>query len=314
VRDFSIFTHPMAILFAAPHTPFDAAGALNAEVIPRQAQALKNSGCHGAFVAGSTGEWPSLTVKERLRMAEAWAAGASASGLRLIIHVGHHCLDDAKQLAGVCNTLEGVGGIAALAPSFFKPNGVDGILDWCREISNAAPDKPFFYYHIPPLTGVGGDMARFLELAKSRIPNLAGIKFTDGDMKSFQACTNQSNLEMFYGMDEQLIEGIRAGADGAVGSSYNFSAPLYVQMIAAESSGESEKAEVLQQLAVRMIEVVAKPGYLPMAKVLMTRLGVEVGSVRLPLNPVSKAQTKEVVSQLKNLGLHEGQHGWGVAS
>ena len=157
-------------------------------------------------------------------------------------------------------------------------------------------------------------MGKFLELGKSRIPNLAGIKFTDGDMKSFQACTNQSNLEMFYGMDEQLIEGIRAGADGAVGSSYNFAAPLYVQMIAAESSGESEKAEVLQQLAVRMIEVVAKPGYLPMAKVLMTRLGVEVGSVRLPLNPVSKAQTKEVVSQLENLGLHEGQHGWEVAS
>jgi N-acetylneuraminate lyase len=304
----------MAILFAAPHTPFDAFGALDVKVIPRQAEALKNSGCLGAFVGGSTGEWPSLTVRERLRMAEVWAAAASASGLRLIIHVGHHCLDDAKKMADLCNTLEGVGGIAALAPSFFKPSGVDGLLDWCSAISKAAPDKPFYYYHIPPLTGVSEDMAKFLELGKSRIPNLSGVKFTDADMKSFRACTKRGDFEMFYGMDEQLIEGVRAGADGAVGSSYNFSAPLYVQLLAAEAAGELKRAEFLQQQAIRMIEVVARPGYLPMTKSLMARLGVDVGSVRLPLNPVSKAQTEDVVSQLKSLGLQEGEHGWGITT
>lgn len=303
----------MAILFAAPHSPFDPAGSLNADIIPCQVQALKSAGCCGAFVAGSTGEWPSLTVAERLELTEAWADAILSSELRLIIHVGHHCLDDAKQLAAACNDLDAVGGIAALAPSFFKPHGVNGILDWCSEISSAAPDKPFFYYHIPPLTGVGEDMEGFLEMGKSRIPNLAGMKFTDGDMASFQSCAKQTKLEMFYGMDEHLLEGMRAGADGAVGSSYNFAAPLYLQMLASESKGEFKKSESLQRLAVRMIEVVAKSGYLPMAKALMVRLGVDVGSVRLPLEPVSDAQTKHVVTQLIELGLHEGKHGWELA-
>jgi N-acetylneuraminate lyase len=303
----------MAKLFAAPHTPFTANGSLNPEAIHRQVQHLIEAGCHGAFVGGSTGEWPSLSVAERETILGLWSEAVRGTSLSVIAHVGHHCLSDAQQLAKLSGSLDGIDGIATLVPSFFKPQGLNGIIKWCAAIARIAPSTPFYYYHIPPLTNVGEEMSEFLEQAKETIPNLAGIKFTDGDLDAFSRCTTVSDVELFYGMDEQLLGGVRAGAHGAVGSSYNFAAPLYLDLMAAEDAGQQQQAESLQQSAIKMIEIIAEFGYLPMAKALMIRLQVPVGGVRLPLENVNEQQIAKVVEQLNGIGLQETSRGW-VAS
>ena len=304
----------MTLLFAAPHSTFAADGSLNTAVIAQQAQHLIDAGCHGAFVGGSTGEWPSLNIAEREAILRAWSDAVCDTDLRVIGHVGHHCLSDAQQLAKLCESLDGVSGIASLVPSFFKPQGLSGIIKWCQAVAQSAPETPFYYYHIPPLTQVGEEMSDFLEQSKDLIPTLAGIKFTDGDLDAFARCTLVPDVELFYGMDEQLLGGMRAGAHGAVGSSYNFAAPLYCELIAAEEAGQSQRAEALQVLAISMIEAIAKVGYLPMAKALMVRLGIEVGSVRLPLEGVQPQQVDAVLEQLQALGLEETTLGWSAIS
>jgi N-acetylneuraminate lyase len=304
----------MTLLFAAPHSTFAVDGSLNTAVIAQQAQHLIDAGCHGAFVGGSTGEWPSLNIAEREAILCAWSDAVRDTDLLVIGHVGHHCLSDAQQLAKLCESLDGVSGIASLVPSFFKPQGLGGIIKWCQAIAQCAPETPFYYYHIPPLTQVGEEMSAFLQQSKTAIPTLAGIKFTDGDLDAFARCTLVQDVELFYGMDEQLLGGIRAGAHGAVGSSYNFAAPLYRELIAAEKTGQPQRAETLQALAVSMIETIAKAGYLPMAKALVVRLGIEVGSVRLPLEGVQPQQVDAVVEQLKALGLQETTLGWSAIS
>jgi len=89
---------PFTGLIAAPFTPFKPNGRLNLDLIPRLAGLLVAQGVRGAFVCGTTGEGSSMTLEERMQVAEAWKRAAPA-GLAVIVHVGHNCVDDSRALA-----------------------------------------------------------------------------------------------------------------------------------------------------------------------------------------------------------------------
>jgi len=299
-------------LIAAPHTPLCAGGALAPEVVPAQAAALAAGGCTGAFVGGSTGEWCSLTVAERPPMASAWAEAGPAHGLEVIVHAGHLCLADAQALAAHAGGLDGVAAVSALAPSYYRPQGMEALWDWCAEIAGAAGGKPFLYYHIPEMTGVDTDVAAFLRGGRERVPGLAGVKFTVVDPAGCAAAVAVEGMAVYYGNDESLAAGMRLGADGAVGSSYNFAAPLAQALIAAETAGMRDAADALQSLLTAMIERVAAAGYLPTAKALMTSAGVPVGPARPPVGP-SAEPVDAVEDGLRQLGLVRTPGGWAAA-
>ena len=159
-------------------------GSIHLDTIDQQAELLAANGVAGAFVCGSTGEWPSLTLPERMQIAERWMAGAPDT-LRVIVHAGHLCINDCKTLAAHAQQI-GAFAIGAVAPCYFKPATLDDLVDFCAEIAAAAPELPFYYYHIPVLTGVTFPMAEFLEAGAERIPTLAGLKFTDEDLMEFR--------------------------------------------------------------------------------------------------------------------------------
>jgi len=100
------------------------------------------------------------------------------SALRVIVHVGSNCLADAAALAAQAEGL-GAAAIAALAPSYFKPAGSTALVNCCAQIAAAAPRTPFYFYDIPVFTGVHVSTPGFLAEARERIPNLAGLKFTN---------------------------------------------------------------------------------------------------------------------------------------
>ncbi len=82
-------THPHVTgLVPAPHTPMHADGSVNLDTIDKQAELLIANGVSGVFVCGTTGEGMSLTVQERLDIAERWQALAGDT-LQVIVHVGH---------------------------------------------------------------------------------------------------------------------------------------------------------------------------------------------------------------------------------
>ncbi len=91
-------------------------------------------------------------------------------------------------------------------------------------IASAAPSLPFYYYHLPVLTGVAMDMVEFLRLGEETIPNLAGIKYTAHTQHEFQACLNYKNgkFDVLYGYDEMLLGALMVGAKGAIGSTLHF--------------------------------------------------------------------------------------------
>lgn len=300
---------PLHELVAAAHSPFHADGSLAPEVVPTQAAFLAANGIRTVFITGSTGESHSLCCAERLALYDAWAAAAPSHGLSVIGHVGSNCLDDSKTLARRAQDL-GFTAISALAPSYFKPASLSALIDTCAAIAAAAPATPFYYYDIPVLTGVAFPMEKFLAEAPARIPNLAGIKFTNPDLVSYRRSLDAAGdrLDLPWGVDEMLVAALATGARGGVGSTYNWCPQLYRDLIAAFDRGDLAEARRLQSVSIAMIDAIAATGFLGTAKALMSRLGVPVGPARLPLANPSTEQVDALLAKLAALGFAE----WGA--
>jgi len=290
-------------LVATTHSPFHADGSLNLPAVERQAAHLLASGVETAFICGSTGESHSLRVEERLALAERWMSAARGTTLRVVVHVGSNCLADARALAAQAQHL-GAAAIAALAPSYFKPRSLEALVACCADIATAAPGLPFYFYDIPVMTGVQFSMPDFLAIAADRVPTLAGIKFTNSDLMSYQRClrAGDGRFDIPWGVDEYLLAALAMGATGAVGSSYNFAAPIYRRLITAFGRGDMETARTEQFRSVRLITLLAGYGYMAAAKAAMGFLGVEVGPARLPNVNLGAEEAQRLRNDLDEIG------------
>lgn len=292
-------------LIAAPFTPFHADGSLAPALIERQAQSLVANGVAGAFVCGTTGEGASLTVPERQDVAEHWQR-AAGDKLRVIVHVGHNALGDCRTLAAHAQQI-GAGGIGCLAPSFFKPASVSELVEFCAAVAAAAPALPFYYYHIPSMTGVSLPALDFLRAAAERIPNLAGVKFTFENLMDYAQCVRfaDGRYDIVFGRDEMLLAGLSLGAAGAIGSTYNFAAPVYRRLLAAFARGDLTAAAAEQARANEMISVHSRFGGLPAGKAAMRLIGLDLGPVRQPLRSLTAAQHAEYRAELERVGFFD---------
>jgi N-acetylneuraminate lyase len=294
-------TRPLTGLVAAVHTPFRPDGSLHLEVVEAQAAHLRAWGIDLAFVGGSTGEGHSLSLEERRALARRWVEVARGTALGVVVHVGANCLADSRALAAQAEELGAVA-ISALVPSYFKPRDTDALVACCADVAAAAPRTPFYFYDIPALTGVSLSMPDFLERAEGRLPTLAGIKFTSPDLMAYQLCLRAANgaFDVPYGVDEWLLATLALGARGAVGSTYNFVAPLYGRMLRAFAASDLVTAQQLR--SVRLVRLLAGYGYMGAAKAVMAMLGVDVGPPRLPNPGLSSGQVAELRRRLESLG------------
>ncbi|MCX7783111.1 MAG: dihydrodipicolinate synthase family protein [Meiothermus sp.] len=294
---------PNLVLIAATFSPYDANGALSLNLIEAYAQQLVQDGVRGIFIGGSTGESALLTTEERLRLTERWCAVAKDQ-LEVIVHVGHASLEEARILAAHAQRC-GAAAVSALAPYYFKPTSTEALVASMAHVAAAAPGLPFYYYHIPVLTGVGGSMVEFLELAATQIPNLGGIKFTHEDLMDYAAALEfgSGRYEIFFGRDEILLSAMALGATSAVGSTYNLWPSVYQHMAEAFARGDLMAALNHQRTARRLIQVGIKYGGLPAFKAMLGWRGLDCGSTRLPLTFVNEEDQKRMRMELEQLGL-----------
>lgn len=293
-------------LVAATHTPFHPDGRLNLDAVEPQASHLDRQGVHTVFIGGSTGESHSLALDERLALSRRWFEVTRGSRQRVVVHVGANALEDARRLAADAEQ-RGATAISALAPSYFKPRDLRALVDSAAHVAAAAPATPFYFYDIPALTGVHFPMPAFLDLARDRIPNLAGLKFTNPDLAAYQLClrADAGRWDVLWGTDETLLAALALGATGAVGSTYNFAAPIYHRLRQAFDNGRLDLAREEQFRSVRLVQTLARPGYFGAAKALMEMLGVPVGPARLPLSNPTPDQLRDLRVELDAMGFFE---------
>ncbi|MEO7599127.1 MAG: dihydrodipicolinate synthase family protein [Opitutus sp.] len=289
-------------LVAAPFTPFQPNGELNLGIVARYADALEQKRVTAAFICGTTGEGASMTTAERQQVAAQWRADKPPS-LRLIVHVGHNSTNDSRTLAAHAEQI-GADAIAAIAPGFFQPATIRDLVEWCVDVAAAAPGLPFYYYHMPAMTGANFPMIDFLPRAIERIPTFAGIKFTHENLMDYSltlAAAGESHAILF-GRDEILLGALALGARGAVGSTYNYMAPIFHRVMSAFSSGNLAAAQQEQLLAQRLIAIMIKHGGLAAGKAIMGLIGLNCGPVRRPLTPLSVKQSAGLRADLDQAG------------
>jgi len=290
-------------LIAATYAPMHQDGSLNPSIIGEYSKFLIRNKISGVFMNGSTGDFTSLTSNERKEITTAWSEHKSAD-LYLIDHVGDSSLKVAKDLA--THAADKVDAIAVLAPFYFRLNTVEKLLHYCKEIAGCAPNLPFYYYHIPVLSGANLNMLDFLKMASKEIPNLAGIKFTNNNLIDYLHCKNfeGGKYNILFGFDEIFLSSLPLGADGWVGSTYNHMAPLYYSIKTLFEEGKMTEAAALQTKAIRFVEILdGYGGFNGVAKGYMKTFGLDFGPSRFPHATVSDDVYSEIKAELENIGL-----------
>jgi N-acetylneuraminate lyase len=272
---------PLTGLIAAPHTPFREDGELNPDVIDLQAEHMVRTGVDGVFVCGTTGEGMSLTSAERRTVVERWVK-AAAGRFPVVVHVGHPCQAEARELAAHAAGV-GAAAVAAFAPFHLKAKYQDetGVVTFLEGVAAGAGGLPFYFYDFPELTGVRVPTAGLMGLAAERVPGFAGVKYTNPDLVTLQQClqVQPGKLDVLFGIDELLLAAVALGVRGAVGSTYNFAAPVYRRMIAAFEAGDLPTARACQRCGERLVRAM-EPGGLSDSKLVMRLFGIECGPVR----------------------------------
>jgi N-acetylneuraminate lyase len=272
-------------LIAAPFTPMNEDGGINIDLITEYYQFLKQNNVVGAFINGSTGEGVSQTKEEKKLVAQAWAtATQNDENFKVINLVGGTSINDCIELAKHTEEI-GLYAVSFTAPFYFKPASAEALAKCCSQVAAAAPNTVFYYYHIPVLTGCNVSMYDLLQAVNGSIPNFAGIKYTHEDFMDFLSCMYVDNgrYDMLWGRDENMLSALALGSFGAVGSTYNYAAPLYHNMINAFKRGDLQEAKDLQHKSIEMIRLLGKYGGIATGKSYMKLVGLDCGEFRLPV-------------------------------
>lgn len=290
-------------LIAATFSPLQQNGALDLKQVPSMTDFLIRQGVNGLYVCGSTGEGMSLSGDERRQMTEAWVQAASGR-VPVIVQVGHNSTEEARQLSEHAQQT-GADAVSATCPSYFKVHDVETLIECMQPVAAGAPDLPFYYYHIPSLTGSALDVADFLRRAVDRIPNLAGLKYTDTALHEFQRCVelNDGQFDVVWGCDEMLLGALATGTRGAIGSTYNVAAPLYRELMDAFQHGDLVRARSLQSKSVEMVHVLMRYPFHAAMKEVLRLQGMPCGPCRPPQRPLSGDDATRLQQELSAIGI-----------
>ncbi|MBD2756756.1 dihydrodipicolinate synthase family protein [Spirosoma validum] len=291
-------------LVAAPFTPMHADGRLNLDLIPQYAHFLVQNGVKGAFVGGSTGEGVSLSYPEKLELLRAWGQ-VDEPRLQKIMLVGGTSLEESKRLAQEASRA-GFQAVAVLAPFYFKPANVELLAQFCIQIGEAAPELGLYFYHIPALTGANLSMIDFLACIDGRLPNFYGIKYTHNDLMDYRRCVLFGNqkYDILWGWDEVFLAAMAMGARGAVGSTFNYAAPVYHELMAAFDAGDLEKARQCQDKSIAVVKLLGKYGGIATGKAYMRAVGLDCGEFRLPIANMSTEQYGQFLNDLDEIDFY----------
>lgn len=283
-------------VYAALMTPFKADGSVDYDALQVLADHCINSGLTGLYVGGSTGEGFLLTEEERMEVFR--VVGKHMAGkCNLFAHVGAISTDSAVRMSKVAEE-SGFDAVSAVAP-FYYAFPLEAIKTYYSDIMHATT-LPMLMYNFPNAGGFNG----MLDVVNSFIQDdkLLGIKHTSQNLFELEQFKHlERDLVVFNGFDEMLVAGLSMGADGGIGSTYNFMPKIILDIYNSFNKGDIAAAQKAQDKANRIISAMIPFGVFQMEKEILTNLGLPVGECRKPFLPLSaegKAKAKEIALSL----------------
>jgi 4-hydroxy-tetrahydrodipicolinate synthase len=284
---------------AALVTPFTQRGEVDEAAVRRLARRQIDGGVHFLCPCGTTGETPTLTAAERLRIVEIVVeeaggklpvlAGAGGYDTRELIH-------DAGELAS-----RGASGFLSVTPYYNKPTQ-EGLYQHYRAFAESTP-LPIIVYNVPGRTGVNVEVATLARLAK--IPNIVGVKEASGNVPQMCEICNAvpDDFLVLSGDDGLTLPVMAIGGHGIISVASNEIPAEMVEMVeAAErndfAAARAVHARILPLMSVNFVE--SNPGPVKSA---MAAMGLIEETYRLPIVAPSAQSKQKIVQVLKELGL-----------
>ena len=268
---------------------------------------LAKNGLKGVFINGSSGEGYMLTTEERMALAEKWMESVP-EGFKVIVHVGSCCLRESQKLAAHAQKI-GAWGIGAMAPPFPKIGRIEELVKYCEAICSAAPELPFYYYHIPAFNGAFLPMTELLKAVDGRIPNFAGIKYTYESLYEYNQCRlyKDGKYDMLHGQDETILPCLAmGGAQGGIGGTTNYNGCNLAGIIDAWNAGDLEKARELQNFSQEVINVICHyRGNIVGGKRIMKLIGLDLGKNRTPFQNMTDEEEAAMRKELEAINFFE---------
>jgi 4-hydroxy-tetrahydrodipicolinate synthase len=281
-------------LLTAMATPFDRDGQLDANQAGRLARALLDSGSDGLVVAGTTGESPTLSLKEKWQL---FAAVKKAAGGRgsVIAGTGNYSTQESIELTQEAERI-GVDGMLLVTPYYNKPTQ-EGLFRHFEAIARAT-SLPCILYNVPSRTGT--NMTADTTIRLSHIPNIVGIKEASGDIaQSARIIQNtRDDFQVWSGNDEDTLPLLAVGGYGVVSVASHLVGTQIQSMIAAFVGGESEKAAAIHRRLLPLVKVLFLVGNPMPLKYALNHVGFDVGSPRLPLCEPDEAVKEQIRNEL----------------
>ena len=210
--------------YAPVPTPLDGRLEFDPAALQSHLAWLSSQGLDGALILGTNGEFPSLSLSERLRVAE--SAAAANSGLRLMLGVGSCSLVEVLEMVGAAAAL-GYQSVLCPPPFYFRGAPVAGFAAFFREVLDHA-EIPVLLYHIPQVTGV--PISEELLEAIDGHPRLAGVKDSSGDPAELARLSKRFAERVYMvGSDRLVTACSRAGGRGSISAAASVAPALVGQ-------------------------------------------------------------------------------------
>jgi N-acetylneuraminate lyase len=254
-----IFSAERLSLVAVPYTAFtDDGEAIVLGEVEGQARFCQEQGNDVCLLQGTTGEWPSLSLEERVALATEWRRCVPpGSAMKLILHIGHDALPDAKALARLASELK-YDGVLLSPPSKFVAADLGAQVACLAEVLAHCSEIPSFYYHYPMVYRDTFDLVELFDLARDTCPSLCGCKLSGApveDIERYGAYRPEEYAVITTG-HLNLVRSMRLPAvRGAIVVSYE--PPIYKPVLDAYYGGRTEEADALEAYINNSRQVVA---------------------------------------------------------
>ena len=282
-------------LITAMVTPFNNNGEIDFGRAKNLIQYLLANGTDAIVVNGTTGESPTLSHSEKLELIQFVVETVDAR-VPVIAGTGSNSTQASIEMTKEAEKL-GVDAIMLVAPYYNKPSQMGMYLHF-EAIANAT-ELPIMLYNIPGRTGVNVEPETIIRLSK--IANIVAVKEASGNLDAMSQIISETDEDfyLFSGDDSITLPVLSIGGDGVVSVSSHLYGNEMKEMIDAHFTGNQQKANELHQwLVPKMNALFMAPNPVPV-KTALNYMGIEVGSVRLPLIPLTDEEQKHLLEQLE---------------
>jgi len=283
-------------LLTAMITPFNKEGMVDYEQAKRLALALLNSGSEGFVVAGTTGESPTLTLEEELRLFAEVKSAAGEQG-SVIAGTGSNSTAEAVEATKEAEKI-GVDACLLVVPYYNKPTQ-EGLYQHFKTIAQST-SLPCIPYNVPSRTVTNLSAEPVIKL--SHIDNIIGVKEASGDLDQIARIISNTSDDFFVwsGNDGDTLPMLALGSYGIISVASHLVGNQIKEMIDSFTSGKTDKAAEIHRHLLPLINalfVVSNPTPLKYA---LNSIGFPAGKPRLPLVEPDEKSAAFITDTLKN--------------